>query len=74
MGASELRLIGGKAMEKLLDVLAELKEQKVAIVEKGELQWTGLAQDFPTYYYDTRNVVNRRQAEFGLNIIILELD
>lgn len=61
-------------MEKLLDVLAELKEQKVAIVEKGELQWTDLAQDFPTYYYDTRNVVNRRQAEFGLNIIILELD
>ncbi len=61
-------------MEKLLYVLAELKEQKVAIVEKGELQWTGLAQDFPTYYYDTRNVVNRRQAEFGLNIIILELD
>lgn len=61
-------------MEKLTDVLNELKDKKVAIVEKGELQWTGLAQDFPTYYYRTRNVVNRRQAEFGLNITILELD
>ena len=61
-------------MEKLTDVLNELKDKKVAIVEKGELQWTGLAQDFPTYYYQTRNVVNRRQAEFGLNITIQELD
>lgn len=61
-------------MEKFIDVLKELKDQKVTIVEKGEIQWTGLAQDFPTYYYQTRNVVSRRQAEFEPNRTILELD
>lgn len=70
-------------MEKLLDVLAELKDQRIAIKEKGELQWTGKAQDFPTYYYTTRNVVKRtkkpeERGKSGMIIVsavtILELD
>ncbi len=70
-------------MEKLLDVLAELKDQQIAIKEKGEIQWSGKAQDFPTYYYTTRHVVKRtkvpeEKGKSGMIIVpektILELD
>lgn len=70
-------------MEKLLDVLAELKDQRIAIKEKGEIQWSGKAQDFNPYYYTTRHVVKRtkvpgEKTKSGLVIqhekTILELD
>lgn len=70
-------------MEKLLDVLAELKDQRIAIKEKGAIQWSGKAQDFNPYYYTTRNVIKRtkvpgEKAKSGLviqhEVTILELD
>lgn len=70
-------------MEKLLDVLAELKDKQIAIKEKGEIQWSGKAQDFNPYYYKTRNVVKRttlpeEKGKSGRVIVperaILELD
>lgn len=58
----------------LVEVLKELKGQRVAISEKGEIQWTGEAQNFCTYYYTTRKVVRQRKSEFCPNTTVLELD